>query len=403
MPHKFRGYVGGFGSGKTRAGTMAIAKHFYEHPRVDQGYFAPTYPHIRDIFYGTCEEVAYDFGFTIKTKTSDKEVEFYKGRKYYGKVICRSLDNPDMIIGFKIGHALVDEFDLLPKDKAQLAWRKIIARMRWDGVKNGVDVTTTPEGFKYVYQLFVEDVNLKPELANNYGLVQASTYDNAANLPDDYIDSLVETYPPELISAYLNGQFVNLKSGTVFYAYKRETHRSDETLKDGEPVRIGMDFNVGKMSAVVYVTRGKEWHAVKELVGIFDTPAMIKTIKETLYNRAIIVYPDASGDARKTVNASTSDISLLEQAGFIVLADSKNPFIKDRVLATNTAFQKGFIKVNDSLCPQYAKSLEQLAYDDNGMPDKRSGFDHITDAGTYPIAYEMPVDFAYSSVSKFRN
>jgi hypothetical protein len=32
-----------------------------------------------------------------------------------------------------------------------------------------------------------------------YGLVQASTFDNEKNLPDDYIPSLLASYPPELI------------------------------------------------------------------------------------------------------------------------------------------------------------------------------------------------------------
>jgi hypothetical protein len=51
----------------------------------------------------------------------------------------------DTIVGFKIGNALVDELDVLKADKARQAWRKIIARMRYkvDGLRNGIDVTTT--------------------------------------------------------------------------------------------------------------------------------------------------------------------------------------------------------------------------------------------------------------------
>lgn len=403
MPHKFKAFVAGFGSGKTYVGCMSMAKHYIEHPKVNQGYFAPTYPHIRDIFFPTMEEVGEAFGFKLKTRKGDKEIDFFRGGKYHGTTICRSLDNPDMIIGFKIGHGLVDEFDLLPTDKAKLAWRKMIARLRWQypGVKNGLDITTTPEGFKATYKLFVEEVQKRPALAGNYGLIQASTYSNAKNLPDDYIPSLVETYPAELIDAYLEGKFVNLKSGTVYRAYNRVSHRSRETIKEKEPLRIGMDFNVGNMSAVVYVLRGKEWHAVEELIGIFDTPSMIQAIKEKYRQHNIRIYPDASGASRKTVNASVSDIGLLQQAGFIVLANKTNPLVKDRVLSANTAFSRGFIKVNDAQCPQFAKCLEQLAYDANGMPDKSSNLDHLPDAGTYPIVYEMPIAFAYSSVSKF--
>ncbi|MEA1186269.1 hypothetical protein U9C94_22760, partial [Escherichia coli] len=40
------------------------------------------------------------------------------------------------------------------------SWRKIIARMRYKigGLRNGIDVTTTPEGFKFVYEQFVKAV-----------------------------------------------------------------------------------------------------------------------------------------------------------------------------------------------------------------------------------------------------
>ena len=48
--------------------------------------------------------------------------------------------------------------------------------------------------------------------------------------------------------------------------------------------------------------------------------------------------------------------------------------------------------MNEVACPEYARCLEQLAYDKNGEPDKSSGLDHLPDAGTYPIAFEMPIE-----------
>jgi hypothetical protein len=82
---------------------------------------------------------------------------------------------------------------------------------------------------------------------------------------------------------------------------------------------------------------------------------------------------------------------LLESAGFVIYANRSNPLVKDRVVATNVAFEKGRVKINDQACPEYARCMEQLAYDANGSPDKKSNLDHLPDAGTYPIAYEMPV------------
>jgi hypothetical protein len=383
---KYSAFVAGYGSGKTVIGSIAQCIDYWEHPKVNQGYFAPTYPQIRDIFYPTIEEVAYWMGFRVEIKSGDKEVSFYEGRRYRGTTICRSMERPETIIGFKIGHALVDEMDVMPTAKAENAWNKIIARMRYQDAPNKIDVTTTPEGFKFVYRRFKELGGA------SYGMVQASTYDNEDNLPADYIDSLVETYPQELIDAYLHGQFVNLTSGTVYYGYDRLENDSDEEIRDGDLLRIGMDFNVGNMSACIYVVRGDVWHMVSELSGIFDTPAMVHTIKQKWPVHSIRVYPDASGKNRKSVDASTSDIALLENAGFAVYANRSNPFVKDRVLSSNKAFQDKRVMINQRKCHETAKCLEQLAYDSNGEPDKKSNIDHLPDAATYPIAFEMPID-----------
>lgn len=392
---KNRAFVGGYGSGKTWVGSMAKCAHYWKHPGVDQGYFAPTYSLIRDIFYPTIEEVSHTMGLRVAVKEGNHEVEVYSGRQYRGTTFCRSMENPDNIVGFKIGHALVDEFDLLSVAKAHRAWRKIIARMRNNepGLLNGIDVTTTPEGFKATHKLFVADLQANPSLGKRYGIVHASTYDNEANLPEDYIPSLFEMYTAELVTAYINGQFTNLTSGTVYRNYNRVRCNSTDTIRPKEPLFIGMDFNVMKMASTIYVQRPNGWHAVAELKDVFDTPDMIKIIKERWQDKGhrVIVYPDASAKGRETVDASSSDIALLEQAKFIVRANAGNPSVKDRINATNKQFELQRLWVNAKACPTVAKCLEGQTYDDNGEPDKKSGNDHQNDATTYPVVYEHPV------------
>lgn len=297
------------------------------------------------------------------------------------------MDDPSGIVGFKVARAQVDEIDILPMDKAEAAWRKIIARLRLvvPGVVNGVGVTTTPEGFKFVYERF------KRSLHRDYSMVQASTYENEAFLPPDYIQSLRDSYPQELIDAYLLGEFVNLTSGTVYRSYNRIKCRSDEAIRSGERLHIGQDFNVGGMASVVFVERENGWHAVSELAGITDTPHLIEVMNEKFPGHPITVYPDASGKSRKTVNASTSDIRLLAGAGYQVRARESNPPVKDRILAVNTGYAKARLWVNDRACPRFAESQEQQAYDKNGEPDKSSGFDHHNDAAGYCVHWNMPV------------
>jgi hypothetical protein len=354
-----------------------------------QGYFGPTYPAIRDIFYPTFSEAAEMMGFRTVIKSGDKEVGIYRGNVYYGTIICRSMDNPASIVGFKISRALVDEIDVLKRQKAQDAWNKIIARMRLviPGVENSIGVTTTPEGFKFVYHQFAKDPT------PSYSMVQASTYENEEFLPPDYIPSLIETYPQQLISAYLEGQFVNLTSGTVYRSYDRAKHRSKEVVKFGEPIFVGMDFNIDKMAATVYVMRDKAFHAVDQIKDGYNTPAVAQALKDRYPGSKIIVYPDSSGKNRTRMGgAAESDIAILRQEfGFECRFKPQNPPVKDRISSTNAAFEKGRLFVNDERCPDVAACFEQQTYDTNGEPDKSSGNDHQNDASTYPIAYEMPI------------
>ena len=317
------------------------------------------------------------------------------------------MEKPQTIVGFKIGHALVDELDVLPALKAEHAWRKIIARMRYNeqGLKNGVDVTTTPEGFKFVYQQFVKQLREKPSLKGMYGLVQASTFDNELNLPADYIPSLMESYPPQLILAYLNGQFVNLNAGSIYHTYDRKLNACFDTVEPGEPLYIGMDFNVGKMAAITHVKRADNRpRAVDELIDGFDTPDMIRRIKERYWKHngkdyektcEIRIYPDASGGSRKSVNASETDIAILKQAGFRVIAPNANPPVKDRINAMNAMFcnangERRYL-INPLRCPTYADGIEQQVWAANGEPDKKSGVDHANDAGGYFIHHDYPI------------
>ncbi|WP_260524016.1 terminase large subunit domain-containing protein [Serratia sp. PL7] len=418
MPHKFKAYVAGFGSGKTWAGCAAICKHFWEHPKINQGYFAPTYPQIRDIFYPTIEEVAFDWGLKLRLNESNKEVHFYSGRQYRGTTICRSMEKPSTIVGFKIGNGLVDEMDVMKAEKAQIAWRKIIARMRYnvDGLLNGISVTTTPEGFKFVWQQFVKEVRDKPELATLYGLIHASTYDNEKNLPADYIPSLLASYPGPLITAYLRGRFTNLVSGTIYHQFDRRKNNCEDLEQPGEPLYIGMDFNVGKMAGIVHVLRDGQPRAVTEIINAYDTPDIIRIIKERFWFydgnnyrkvREIYIYPDASGDSRKSSNASTTDIAQLKQAGFNVVVNDANPPVKDRINSVNAMFcnSKGERRylVNVKRCPVYTECLEQQVWDEKtGEPDKKSGKDHANDGGGYYIIKQFPIIKPQGKVTKLR-
>lgn len=399
LDKKFRAFVAGFGSGKTWVGGAALCKHAWEWPRVNAGFFAPTYPQIRDIFFPTIEEVAHDWDLRTEIREANKEVHLYAGGRYRSTIICRSMERPGEIVGFKIGKALVDELDVMKVEKAQIAWRKIIARLRQkaDGLVNGVDVTTTPEGFKFVYQQFVKQVAEKPEVKALYGLVQASTYDNGKNLPDDYIPSLRASYPPQLIEAYIRGQFVNLASGSVYAAFDRKLNHTPAQIAPGEALHIGMDFNVLNMTAIISVIRNDRPLSLAELTKVRDTPTMARMLRERFKDQghAVTIYPDASGANTSSKNASESDLTILRQAGFTIDANAANPAVKDRVnsvnaLILNDVGERRWL-INTDACPDLTQALEQQAYDKHGEPDKKTGHDHPPDAAGYFLVKRWPI------------
>lgn len=402
-PKKFSAFVGGYRSGKTFVGCVRLCINALENPGIPQGYFAPTYPQIADIFYDTMPVVAEAFGLFADIVPSKKRVYLRDNRgRCLSTIVCKSMEHPHRIVGFNIAHALVDEIDCMPIKKADSAWKKIIARMStvWPGRDmNTIDVTTTPEGFNWVYRKFVKELASNPSQRPLYGIVHASTRQNAKNLPKDYIKSLRESYPSNLVDAYIDGLFVNLTSGSVYPSFCRKQNHTDETIRPGEQLHVGMDFNINRMAATIHVIRDGLPMLLEEATSLFDTPAMIVELKRRFPGHSITVYPDASGKNRKSVNGSESDHSLLRAAGFMVMVNPSNPLVRDRVLAVNAMLlnieQKRRYLVNTDNCPVTTQVLEQQAYSENGEPNK-DGTEDPVDALGYFIVQRFPIAGSYT-------
>ena len=396
-------FVGGFGSGKTAAAIARIMRLKRMCPNQDVAYYLPTYGLVEDIAYKRFPGMFDRLGF--RYKLNRQAARFSTD---IGDIIFRTMDNPDRIVGFEVAHSILDELDTLPIEKARNVWNKVIARNRQKAttvsgrpVANTVAVATTPEGFRFVYERWVKNK------APGYVLYRAKTMDNAEHLPDGYIDNLRNSYPTNLLSAYLDGEFVNLTAGSVYPEFDRALNASAETIRPGETLHIGMDFNVTKMSAIVHVLRNDEPHAVMELLDVFDTPSMAKLIKSRYKDdgHSIMVYPDASGNSRKSNNASESDLSILRQHGLSVCVNPTNPAVKDRVLSMNRMLHNEGVRryrVNPQHCPHLVESLEKQPYDKAGEPDKSSGLDHILDAAGYFIAYKYPIKHRIALVQQLR-
>jgi hypothetical protein len=382
---KYPAFVGGFGSGKTEALVLRSIINKIRLPKMDRAFYEPTYDLIRMIAWPRFEEKLEALGIPYRLTRHPHNVLEIEG---HGQIIFRSMENPERIIGYEVADSDVDELDTLTRDKAEDVWRRVLSRNRQkkpDGERNTAAVATTPEGFRFVYDRW----ELNPP--EGYSIVRASTRSNP-HLPEDYIQSLTDTYPDHLLEAYLEGRFVNLTSGTVYREFDRRKHATNEIAGADEPLHIGMDFNVGQMAAVVHVERGGSPRAVDEIVDAYDTPDMCRIIRDLFgQDRTITIYPDASGDSRRSVNASKTDITILHEHKFRVVAPKKNPPVRDRINCMNASFKRGDYLVNPDRCPTYVRCLEQQAYDRHGGPDKTQGLDHHTDAAGYYMHQRNPL------------
>lgn len=379
--------VAGYGAGKSQAAVIRIALLALKYPKLSFGFVEPTYDLIRLIAFPRFEEILEQWGVGYKLNKSDATLVLENG----SQIIFRSADNPERLVGFEISDGCLDESDTLRLEQAKTVWVKMLGRCRQrkpDGMPNTLSAVSTPEGFGFMYEMWGK------EKREGYELIKAPTMSNPY-LPDGYVDQLRATYSSSQLSAYLDGEFVNLNAGSVYPEFSRAENASNETIKTGDTLHIGMDFNVTNCSLVIHVVRDNDTpHAVKEFTGIFDTPSAARIIKERYPNHKIMIYPDASGNSRKSNNASESDHSILRAAGFQVLSNNRNPFVKDRVLSYNNMIHNQGERryfVNPAECPSLVESLEKQAFDKNGEPDKQGGFDHVVDAAGYFISYRYPI------------
>ena len=381
-------FVGGYGSGKTYAKIVIAITDLLNNPGCNIGMYDPIYDLVRLNTAPRTLEMLSDMGLECTYNKSESIIAVHG----YGNIVMRSMDNPARIVGYEVFRSAVDEIETMRPAQAEEAWNKIIARNRQKsatGQKNQVRVYTTPDaGFGFTYKKWGKDKR------SEYEYIRAPTHSNKY-LPADYIDNLRSTYPPNMVEAFIEGVWCNLNSGSVYPDFDRRLNHTNAELRPNEAIHAGADFNVVNGTLIIAVIRDGLPIIVDEITGIRDTPTMVRILKDRYPGHSITIYPDASGQARKSVNASESDLSILRQGGFTVRVESTNPAVKDRVNAMNAMILNGEGKrrllVNTDRCPKLTEALEQQAYDDSGMPDKTTGHDHITDATGYLILNRYPI------------
>jgi len=380
------GISAGYGAGKTRA----LCARAITLAAANQGFIGcvmePTGPLIRDIWINDFDDFldAYGIPYTFRASPLPEYVLHLPGGDT--KLLCRSFENWSRIIGLNLAWVLADEIDTVSPAIATKAFPKILGRLRSGNVRSFA-AASTPEGFRWMWNTFGSE---EAAARTDRKLIKMRTADNP-HLPPDFIERLKENYDPSLLKAYLDGEFVNLNTGQVYDRFDRAKHVTTIKDDDDQPLRIGIDFNVGNMNAVVAIRDQNKLLFIDEIVKAHDTDALSREIRRRYPHRKIYVYPDASGAARST-NASQTDVQILESYGMSNQSPKANPPIRDRVAAVQALLESGKGEVRmqvDGRCKKLIECLELQSYTERGEPDKEAGYDHMNDAAGYLVWREF--------------
>lgn len=355
-------------------------------------FLEPTIPLIDDVALPTWNLVLEKYGIPHSFRVSPRPVFTLHLPGGETPVLLRSMENFERLIGVNAASIASDETDTTRAEIAEKAMIKLQGRVRVGNCPQIV-AASTPEGYGWMYSFFEE------QKADNKKLYRGKSEDNPY-LDPGFVEDLKTKYHPQLIKAYLNGEFVNLESATVFYEFNRDLHTTGVfTPERGERIVFGVDFNVGQCHAVYGVVRpgqkGQQLHCFAESK-VADTFALVAHLQKTypfhLSRGQITCYPDASGSHDST-SSTQSDHEILRSAGIQVVAERRNPPIAETLAHANVHMHRGLVLINPTNCQNTISATERWSYDSKTLKPAKGGatdYSHPGDALRYLIWQVFP-------------
>lgn len=354
-------YQGGYGSGKTFAGSLLGILLALKFPGIRGLVGAQTYTLVRDTTLQTYFEHLDNFGFTegkdYNWSSSLQKLTFKNG----SEILFRHFDEPNKLKSLNLGFVEIEEMSDIPYD----TFKMLLGRMRQKVKKSWKDFTyrifghTNPETCRgWVYKTFKE--NKSP----NYRLISAPTTQNIY-LPKGFCDELKKVYDEQYYNIFVLAQNGEYNNGLVIKDFSDENIK-EITYQPEMDLHISCDFNVDPMCWVFA-------HKTDNKVFYFDEIAMENTTTakacDEFYRRypnhkgKIIVNGDASGDNRSCTSEYTNYVIInkkLLQFGYDVEIQIKafNPPIKNRIMAFNSKVRSA----NGEVCLFVDKKCEKLLY-----------------------------------------
>lgn len=293
-----------------------------------------------------------------------------------------AIENPEDIYAYNVNIFLCDEIDELPQSKVLAANKAIRERTRImlpDGRIPYIAYFTTVQGYRGLYNVVQE---LK-RTGQRYVLIRGETKANTS-LAESYVKSLFAIYDENERMAYLEGRFVNLRTGRVYPDYDEDKCRVKPFEVGAEyTILVGQDLNSGFSMAAAVIKKDRKLYIVRgwKFTDIGSAPSIMRS---TYPEHKILWYPDSSG---KEILRGYRDEIVSQGIGCRI--GTSNPRIIDRVFYINKLFRMGLLYVFDTKeTVVVSEALKTRQYADTGMPEKGKGEDapdHICDALEYVI------------------
>ncbi len=404
LPNFVKFFVGGWGAGKTLAGCKrSITNTLRNGGRTAEEAVlclvcSPTYAMARETTITTTTML-----LDLKRRLLGSEVFDYHYHKTdhvwtirHGTRIGRlkqvSGDNPESLKGPNVGCVHMDE----PFSMEREVFIELNARTRHPRARRReITGTGTPEQLNWGYDLCVGGGDDDEFKSVDVGVVFASTRENLS-LDPAYVTRLQGVVSEKAAQAYIEGRFVSLSKGLVYYAYDPGENVVALPRPQGVELGVGMDFNVNPMAAIVFWRAGNHLHFFDELeLPNADTEFMCSELHARGYHRDGLrnIYPDASGNARHSSSpGGKSDFHYIREGGFTIQAPFANPPRRDRYNAVNGKLKPKDGKVHLTIDPKCKKLRKYLAQYSHEQMNQQKGMSHLLDAFGYPIAHLFPVD-----------
>lgn len=361
-------FCGGLGSGKTYAGAVWAAMMALKYQGVPGIITANSYSQLSKATLVTFFGILNDLGIPYTYRRNAGEIEIYGT-----KIFTMSMENYDLLRGIEAGWAWSDECAFYRKESFNVLMGRIRDKSgtcQWKG-------TTTPNGFNWLYTDFVETPLPKSEV------ITSKTIDNLDNLSANYVETLLGQYDSNLMRQELEGEFINLTSGKVYYGFDRNKNVKPVEERNSI-IHLGLDFNVDPLCGTFGFQRdGKIYVSAELYQRDSNTFSAAKEILTRYPQTTVQVVCDQTGDRRKT-SSSMTDHEILRRSYLDVLRFT-NPPEKDRWNNLNRLLEQGLIVI-DPKCKMLIADLEKLTHDNK---DEMLG--HISTALGYMAWYFNPL------------